>query len=340
MFQSRSAKSDSSFVDRRLAKASALVLTSAFCVLLGGLSASAEPKGPGDFPDVVATVNGHAVTKAELLTQGALIRSQVRKAEGVAPRATLEFYRDVLDGLIGEVLIFDDGAKRGLGATDEEIDKAVAGLRSAHDSDEAFQAALLEQGTSLPRVRQQLKRSLSLEKVLRQEVGSESAVGEAEARQFYEQNQELMRTPPSVRVRHILVRADKDDPESVREARALLLDLRRKIAGGADFADLAKIHSQDGKTRDQGGDLPWVPITESEADQRLQALAVGELSGIEETHHGLHLIQVLEKRPAATVPFEQAKERILYMLTNSKMRLGVKERVEKLRSAAQIEIFI
>ena len=307
---------------------------------LGTAPAGAELSHPGEFPDVVATVNGHPVTKAELLTQGALIRSQMRKAEGVAPQASLKFYRDVLDGLIGEVLIFDDGVKRGLGATDEEVEHAVQGLRGAYDGDEAFQAALLEQGTSLPRVREQLRRSLSLEKVLRQEVGSEASVGEAEARQFYEQNKELMQTPAAVRVRHIVVRPDKNDPEAVREARALLLDLRRKIASGADFADLAKIHSQDGKTRDQGGDLPWVPITGSEADQRLQALGIGELSDIEETHHGLHLIQMQEKRPASVVPFEQAKERILFMLTNSKMRLGVQERVEKLRASAKIEIFI
>lgn len=317
-------------------------------LLLGGTAwaqDSAPPEGqgpsnPGQFPDVVASVNGHPVTKAELLTQGALIRSQMRKAEGVAPQASLQFYRDVLDGLIGEVLIFDDGTKRGLGATEEDVERAVQGLREGYESDEAFQTALTEQGTSLMRVKEQLKRSLSLEKILRQDVGAEAAVGEAEARQFYEQNQQLMRTPPSVRVRHIVIKADKNNPESVREARAKLLDLRRQVGAGADFGDLAKIHSQDGATRDRGGELPWVPISPSEDDQRLMALEVDQLSDIEETHHGFHLIQMLEKRPAATVPFEQAKERILYMLTNSKMRLGVQERVEKLKSAAKIEIFI
>ena len=316
----------------------ALVLLPVFVVFAAAVEA--QPSGPGEFPDVVATVNGVAVTKAELLTQAALVRSQMRKVDGAAPKADLKFYRGILDGLVGEALIFDDGSKRGLGATDEEVERAIQGLRSAHANDEAFQASLVEQGTSLIQLRDQLHRSLSLEKIMRQELGSKSIVDEVEARQFYDQNENLMRTPPRVRVRHILLKADKGDPESVRAARLRLGELKRKVQAGENFEVLARAHSEDLATRDAGGVLPWVPITDSEADQRLYALDVGELSRIEETDHGFHLIEILEKEPAGLVPFEQAKDRITFMLENSRMRLEVQQRVEKLRQSADIKLFI
>ena len=300
----------------------------------------AQASHPAEFPDVVASVNGQAITRAELLTQGALMRSQLRKAEGVAPKPDLEFYRGVLDGLIGEVLIFDDGSRRGVEATDQEVERALQGLREKHPSDEAFQASLVEQGTSVLQVRDQLYRSLSLEKIMRQEIGAKSLVEDAEAKQFYDQNQHLMRLPEAARVRHILVRADKNDPESVRKARQTLGEYRRQIEKGRDFGEVARQFSEDSATRDSGGLLPWVPITESEADQRLAALKVGEVSQIEETQHGYHLIQVMEKRPSQLAPFEEVKARIIYMLETSRMRLAVQERVEALRKTAKVEIYI
>ncbi len=310
-------------------------------VMLSGMpSASAQAFHPGEFPDVVATVNGQAITRAELLTQGALMRSQLRKADGVAPKPDLEFYRGVLDGLIGETLIFDDGSRRGVVATDQEVERALQGLREKHPSDEAFQASLVEQGTSLLQLRDQLHRSLSLEKVMRLEIGSKSLVDDDEARQFYDQNQHLMSLPESVRVRHILIRANKSDPESVRNARQKLGEFRRQIEKGRDFGEIAAQFSEDPATRDSGGLLPWVPITESEADQRLKALPEGGMSEIEETQHGFHLIQVMEKRAPQVAPFEEVKPRIIYMLETSRMRLGVQEKVEALRKTAKIEIFI
>lgn len=310
---------------------------------LGQEPAAEAPKGPshpGEFPEVVAKVNGHTVSKAELLTQAALIRSQMRKVDGAAPKADLRFYRGVLDGLIGEVLIFDDGSKRGIQATEEDVNRAVEGLRKSHDSEEAFLAGLAEQGTNVVQLRDQLFRSLTLEKILRQELGSKSLVEESEARTFYEQNPERMTRPPQVRVRHILAQADKNDPESVRIARQFLGDLRRKVLAGADFGELAKQNSEDPATRESGGELPWVPITESESDQRLQALEVNQVSRIEETHRGFHLIQLLEKKPAALIPFEEVKDRITFMLETTRMRMGVQERIQALREEARIEVFI
>ncbi|GAB2741101.1 peptidylprolyl isomerase SurA [Melaminivora jejuensis] len=96
--------------------------------------------------------------------------------------------------------------------------------------------------------------------------------------------------------RHILLRVQPGTSE--RQAAEQLEELRARVAKGqADFAQLAREHSQDGSAKD-GGDLGWalpgryVP----EFEQALDALAPGEISHAVVSRFGVHLIQLLERR--------------------------------------------
>src|SRR5919197_380930 len=104
------------------------------------------------------------------------------------------------------------------------------------------------------------------------------------------------------RLRHILVRTNEAVSES--EARRKLLDLRDRIlSGGADFAALARVHSDDG-TAARGGELDWVypGDTVPEFERAYQELKVGEISQPVRTPFGYHLIQVLERRSSDVSP--------------------------------------
>ena len=103
---------------------------------------------------------------------------------------------------------------------------------------------------------------------------------------------------PQTRARHILLRTSAQ----MSEAQALerLEAMRRSLAAGqADFAELARQHSQDGSAKD-GGDLGWsvpgqfVP----EFEDVINAMEPGELSAPTTTRFGVHLIQVQERREA------------------------------------------
>jgi len=105
--------------------------------------------------------------------------------------------------------------------------------------------------------------------------------------------------------RHILLRTGPQLTESAAAAR--LADYRRRIAmGQADFAELAREHSQDGSAR-QGGDLGWanpgryVP----EFEQAMNALKPGEVSEPLVSRFGVHLIQLVERREAQLTQREQ-----------------------------------
>jgi peptidyl-prolyl cis-trans isomerase SurA len=96
-------------------------------------------------------------------------------------------------------------------------------------------------------------------------------------------------------VRHILLRAREGLSES--EARERLQRLRDRVVGGADFAELAKVNSEDASAS-KGGDLGWVAAgdTVPEFERVMNALKDKEVSQPVQTPFGWHLVQVLERR--------------------------------------------
>ncbi|MGZ5040080.1 MAG: peptidylprolyl isomerase, partial [Usitatibacter sp.] len=96
-------------------------------------------------------------------------------------------------------------------------------------------------------------------------------------------------------VRHILLRAREGLSEA--EARAKLQTLRERIVGGEDFAELARVNSEDASAS-KGGDLGWVAPgdTVPEFERVMNALKDKEVSAPVQTPFGWHLVQVLERR--------------------------------------------
>ena len=96
--------------------------------------------------------------------------------------------------------------------------------------------------------------------------------------------------------RHILIKTNEVVTD--QDAHVRLLELRdRLVNGGADFANLAKLHSGD-LSASKGGDLGWLNPgdTVPEFERAMSGLAPGEVSEPVRSQFGWHLIQVLERR--------------------------------------------
>jgi peptidyl-prolyl cis-trans isomerase SurA len=96
-------------------------------------------------------------------------------------------------------------------------------------------------------------------------------------------------------VRHILLRAREGLSDA--EARERLRRLRERATSGTDFAELARIHSEDASAS-KGGDLGWVAAgdTVPEFERVMNALKDGEVSQPIQTPFGWHLVQAVERR--------------------------------------------
>ena len=97
------------------------------------------------------------------------------------------------------------------------------------------------------------------------------------------------------RARHILVRLNEVVSEA--DAKQRLANLKERIDNGADFAELARLQSEDASSS-RGGDLGWLSPgdTVPEFERAMNALEPGQLSGPVQSPFGWHLIQVMERR--------------------------------------------
>lgn len=139
------------------------------------------------------------------------------------------------------------------------------------------------------------------------------------------------------RARHILLVPNAKTNES--QARSLLTDLKKQLVNGkADFAALARLHSQDGSAT-QGGDLGWASpgMFVPEFEDVMNRLAPGEVSDPLVSRFGVHLIQLQERRKATLSP-EQQRESVRSMLREKQLDEAFRTWAQELRGRAYVEL--
>jgi peptidyl-prolyl cis-trans isomerase SurA len=136
--------------------------------------------------------------------------------------------------------------------------------------------------------------------------------------------------------RHILLRPSAQLPEAA--ARQQLADYKRRIdAGQADFAQLAREHSQDASARN-GGDLGWSTpgMFVPEFEEVLNALQPGQIAEPIVSRFGVHLIQLLERRQATLSPREQ-REVVRNVVRERKLDEAYVRWAQEVRGRAYVE---
>jgi len=135
--------------------------------------------------------------------------------------------------------------------------------------------------------------------------------------------------------RHILIKTSELVCES--EARDRLQEIKRSIDAGADFAEQARLHSEDGSAA-QGGELGWISPGETvpEFETAMNALKEKQISGLVKSGFGWHLIQVLERRNA-DVSEQQKKQQARNAIRAYKSDEAYQDWLRQLRDRAFID---
>ncbi|MGE0763213.1 MAG: peptidylprolyl isomerase [Bdellovibrionales bacterium] len=164
------------------------------------------------------------------------------------------------------------------------------------------------------RFRQELYKAL-VEKALGEKVNA-IRVNEAEMKKYYEKN-------PELRTSHILFEfrqnASAQDKATVRDrAEKILKEVR---SSKRDFAELAKLYTDDVISKDRGGDIDYqnrITLVPSYYDAAA-SMKVGEIKGLVETRYGYHIVkltgrrsydEVTDKRPIRTAVFDQKRKEL------------------------------
>lgn len=150
-------------------------------------------------------------------------------------------------------------------------------------------------------------------------------ITDEQVQEFYQANKGNYQDPAEIQVAHILIDSSVEDAES--KANELLGQLK----DGADFSELAKEHSSDTFSGENGGKLDWVDavptsdenptgtgwVPEFEA-AALALTSVGEMTDIVETQYGYHIIKLVDKKESQTTPLAEVEGDIRDTLAKEK----------------------
>ena len=151
----------------------------------------------------------------------------------------------------------------------------------------------------------------------------------------------ILRSPAGFHVLKLIdKRAVGGDAAPVTQTRRRLADLRERIVNGtADFAELARVHSDDTGSAVRGGELDWLypGDTVPDFERAMQELKPGEISQPVKTPFGYHLIQVLERRASELSP-ERRRLDARKLLRDRKAEEAYQEWLRQLRDQAYVEL--
>lgn len=141
-----------------------------------------------------------------------------------------------------------------------------------------------------------------------------------------------------VRARHILLSTPGGASDAVHDSvRELASELRERAVAGEDFGALAREHSDDPGTSQQGGDLGWFGRGEMVGpfEQAAFGLEPGEISDVVQTPYGLHIIRLEERqRPSADTATESFRRQVV----NRRQQTSVDDYVSALREDRAFEV--
>jgi peptidyl-prolyl cis-trans isomerase C len=256
---------------------------------------------PTDRPvEIVATVNGAPITKADVLTHLSHFT--------FPPGKENEVYDEAVDYLINVELLKQFLRTQKVPVSEQEIDGEITRLTKESGD---LASSLAASNTTLAELR--ARRGLILQwKKYYTAQGTPAAL-----KQFVAENKDEF-NQTRVRASHILIKVDPAAPAAEKEkARQRLLAIKREIESGRiTFAAAADKYSEDDGNiaTKSGGDLGYFPRSGQfieEFSSAAFALKPGTISDPVLTEFGYHLIQITDRKEGTPINFEQYRDRII-----------------------------
>ena len=288
---------------------------------------------------VVAKVGDHEITEGDVQKVVRMFRKQM--GSRVPPEqmadALPRIRERVIEELVMRQVMLAEVAKAGISLSDSEFEQVKTEMAGELPEGKTLADYLVENGTTEAEMREQM----AVRKMIVAKAESIAKPTDEEIQAFFNENKDGFNQGETVTASHILIKFEPNDDDAAKAAkRARIEGLRKQLLEGADFAELAKANS-DCPSASSGGDLgsfgrgQMVPAFEDAAFSQ----PVGSLGEIVETQFGYHLIKVAEHNTAKTPEFNEVKTRISDILYSQKQQDAVKEYVDGLRAAANVQRF-
>lgn len=281
-------------------RASALFIITLYC-LIGCTSQDEELK----YRPVVR-VNDVSLSAKEfsesLATRLRVFNSLSAKDSAVISQAK----NSVIQDFIISVVTQQWAQQKQLFVRKEEIDEEVLKVRKSYPDDFAFRKALADEGLTYEVWESRLKNSLLEKKVAKILAESIADPSQNDLLNYYNANKSKFQRPAALRLRQIVANTEEDAQK-----------IKAELSKQRSFSDLAKkfSSSSDAST---SGDLGWVEKGSADFYDSLSKLAVGQKSGVIKTPFGYHIFEVVAKRSASQLSFNDVRANIAKTLLSEK----------------------
>ncbi|HKD79649.1 MAG TPA: SurA N-terminal domain-containing protein [Candidatus Angelobacter sp.] len=219
----------------------------------------------GDSKDVMAKVNGYKVLRSEVdKTFNQQLAGSPQKPTSTEEEA---LRLNILSQIIYRQLLLQKAEKLGVVATDDEVETKFNQAKAPY-TQEQFQKQLKDSGMTEEDYKLDLRRNLTVEKLLNKEIASKVNISDADIGVYYDQNKaEFNLIEPRYRLATIYVSnqpsgepgQSTDKARLDAQAKAKIQMIHNRLDSGEDFADLAQKYSDDPDTGRAGGAVQPIP---------------------------------------------------------------------------------
>jgi peptidyl-prolyl cis-trans isomerase SurA len=310
--------------------------------------------------DIVATVNGHPIMRADM---DSMYKAQLGQAQGqeTSPEQADSLKLGAVQELIQREIVEQRAAKMNLTATSEEVDAKIAEMKAPY-TEEEFNQRLKASGQTLEDLRRNVRRGLTIDKLINKEINSKVTVSDADVATYYNQHKaEYNLIEPRYHLAEIRVTdIPSQQPVNLQgskattdaEAKKKIQALKNRVDAGEDFGTLAMNYSEDPETSSNGGDMGFHYESEMRPDPAIYAaitkLKAGQVTDIQplldpqtKKPAGYAIYKLISREPAGqrelTDPAVQ--QTIRQQLRDGRSQLLKAAYLETLRDQAKVENF-
>ena len=328
---------------------SALIPVLAVAVALTQIACKHAPP-----PNVAAEVNGHAITYAELEK---IYQTQYpQPVEDSNADQVMAQKLDLLTRLITNEIMWQNAEKLGLTAVDADVETELNKMKAPYTKEE-FDRQLAARHMSVDDLKAQIRRDLTVEKLINREITSHITITDADVANFYNANKGSFNyAEPRIHMAQILVTPAPDPnvrnlknskAQNEGEAKTKIADILRRLQHGEDFGALAQNYSEDPASAPNGGDLGFIPESQlqkagPEVRKLLETIQPGAISPVMPNQDGFRILKVFSKEPAGQRDLNdpRVQQYIRDTLLNRKDQLLRAAYYEVARNRAKIENYL
>ena len=216
---------------------------------------------------------------------------------------------EYLDQLASDFVLLNEAERRGIELSEDSIDAAVSGALAGIPEEELGDVFTQAGFRDMDHFRE-LVSETEIVQLLLEELHGEMDISDDEIDAWWAENSAEFAAEEQVCAAHILVE-DED----------LADELYAELEGGADFAELAREHSTDPGSGENGGDLGCFGrgMMVEEFEEAAFSAEPGEVTGPVESDFGHHLVLVHEHQDASEPDLEENREEVEVAIGNERL---------------------